>query len=49
LPLNAEDAEENGEVAETDDKEPQLRAERDSLPRSERGFEGVRRSTPLAK
>src|SRR5260221_10093407 len=24
-----------------------LRAERDSLPRSERGFKGVRRSTPL--
>ena len=27
--------------------EPERRAERDSLARSERGFKGVRRSTPL--
>jgi hypothetical protein len=27
--------------------QPELRAERDSLPRSERGFKGARRSAPL--
>ena len=46
-PFNAEDAEGNGEDAENRVKrtrqEQQLRAERDSFPRSERGFKGARR------
>jgi len=45
LLFNAEAAEGNGEDAEEgrSSNERQLRAERDSLPRSERGFKGARR------